>query len=98
MAQALYQIANFLSDSAKHFSLALSAGLLVYCATQTISGVLCEIMASRGMPQRSIIRVAIGMALIQLLLAVSVALLSHYALDFFSMWYTKPLGPALTIR
>jgi hypothetical protein len=98
MAQALYQIATFFADSGKHFIIAFSAGALLFSVMSITSGLLLEYMVWRGATKTSQFRVAAGMAIISLLVAVSVSLLSHVALDYWRMWYTQPLGPALTIR
>jgi hypothetical protein len=81
-------------DSLIHWLLAFSLGALVYCLTSTMFFVLFEIMAKRGRIISDRVA-AIGIVLIPLLLCLSVAFLSHWGLDYWSVLYVKPLAPHL---
>ena len=96
MFDTIYRLVMFSQDSSIHFALAFSVGALAYSATSIMSIALFVITEQTG---RTISRraVVIGTVLIPLLLALSLALLSHYGLDYWSTWLDKPLGPSLTI-
>ena len=84
---------DLLADENLHFLLAFSMGALVFALTSTISYVLLS--ALRLLTRRTISTGAdCGMFICCLLLALSAALASHWALDYFATWYITPFNGA----
>lgn len=87
---------KFITDESKHFLLAASMGLLVYSLTWITLRGMCWAFAKLTSKPRSwdagwLIHLSC------LLLGLSAALVSHWLLDYFSVWYTTPLGPPLKL-
>ena len=86
-------ILNTLADSSKHFLLAFSVGALVFSLTSTtwsVSSLVYRLLTHRKVSTA----VDCGMFICCLLLALSAALASHWALDYFATWYITPFNGA----
>jgi hypothetical protein len=96
MFQFLSFILDYLADGSKHFLLAFLAGLLAWLLTSTILFAPYSLI-SQLIHRRTSTVVVYGILICSLLLAISAALASHWALDYFSIWYSTPLGPHLEL-
>jgi hypothetical protein len=94
MIEWLDLLVEWSSDAVKHWSLAFFVGFLGFLLTSTILSVLRYV--ARGLSKRmgagSIILIC------SLLVAFSLALASHWALDYFWRWWNTPLGPPLNLK
>jgi len=83
-------------DASRHFWLALLVGVLAYLPTSTM--LYAQLCIVCHLIRRKVSTGAVyGILIISLLVAVSCALASHYALDYFFAWFTAPLGPPLEL-
>lgn len=95
----MVQLANsfiWLAEPVNHFFVAFIAGFLALSLISIILSALYK-KASRSGQSNPSTAVRYGIALSSLLLVVSVSLLSHWALDAFTVWANTPLAPHLTI-
>jgi hypothetical protein len=86
-------ILNFITDESKHFLLAFSVGLLGFVLMQIIYSALLWVYHRLTLEKVSM-GVVLFTLILSILVGVSLALLSHYLLDYFSIWYTSPFNGA----
>jgi len=82
---------DWVADGSQHFLLASLAGLLAFWWTLTIFSAplfILERLTGRLTPQV----VIYGILALSLLLAISLAFISHAWLDGFAAWWVTPLG------
>ena len=86
-------LVEWAEDAYKHWLLAFSLGASAFLLTSTTLSVL--LFVGRALLKR----MGAGYFILtcSLLAALSVALLSHWALDYFLVWWETPLGPPLNI-
>ena len=91
-------ILDFLADETRHFWLASACGLWAALAGFFLMSIMWCVASFAGWiaSQRAVVVFTILICLG--LLALSAALLSHYWLDYFVVWYNMPLGPALDLE
>ena len=88
---------DLLTDASKHWLLAFSVGALVFSLTSTMWYVLS--LAYLLLTRRRVSTVVdCGIFISCLLVGLSLALASHWGLDYFSIWWDTPLGPALDLH
>ena len=87
-------LTEYFADGSKHFTLAFFAGLLGFLLT------LITLFVLQYGVSILLKRVGAGYIILtcSLLVALSLALLSHWVLDYYSIWYNTPLGPPLELR
>ena len=87
---------DLLTDASKHWLLAFSVGALAFLLTSTTWYVLSSafLLLTR---RKEFTGVDCGMFIFCLLVGLSLALLSHWGLDYFSIWWDTPLGPPLEL-
>lgn len=88
---------DILAELGKHYWFSGLAGFLGFLLTLTILYVPLQIIYRFGRPRISM-AAKYGMIIFPLLVGASLVLLSHWALDSFSIWYTTPLGEPLIIN
>jgi hypothetical protein len=87
---------EWVSDPCRHFLLAFTAGVSVYALTSIMYYAFSLVW--ERLTRRQISSAVDSYMVISLfLLAISVAVASHWALDFLYTWYTTPLGPPLIL-
>jgi len=87
-------LAEWSGDAVKHWLLAFAVGFLGFLLTSTM------LSALRYATNLLLKRMGAGYIILicSLLVAVSLALLSHWALDYFWQWWTTPLGEPLNLK
>ena len=87
---------DLVTDESKHFALSAFTGALGCLLMQIILFVM--VLGWQGLTrQKASMGVVYGMGLSCLLVGLSFALASHWALDYASAWYVTPLGPPLDL-
>lgn len=87
---------DFINEISFHFLVAAVTGLLGYWSISTMRSVLLRVTSHYGRLQIST-DASRGMIISSLLVALSLALLSHMALDAYWAWWTTPLNTPLSI-
>jgi len=86
-------ILEWLTDATKHWWLAFAVAVLAYLWMR----IILYVLYSAGRALSKVLGVGWFMRILSLLFALSLALLSHWALDYFSVWWETPLGPGLEL-
>lgn len=92
----VYFVTHYAADASKHFGLAFLAGSLAFFLIwTTLHVVYWGLRRLTRWPGNT--GVGFCITCLSLLGSLSMALLSHAALDAYSIWFTTPLGPSLNL-
>lgn len=92
-----WDLFDWLIDPAGHFVWAFCLGVWVWRSTSTIRFAPWWVKAF-GRPSKAYTAAVFITIFCRVLLALSLAFLSHYLLDYGWLQYTKPLDPPLDLK